>query len=91
MGLQIVAFQNSIQYMSRYRVVSSFKSVFDLVYVWYMFSIKNDKKLNATENIWSDFTYSGIHIMYKNWYMNWSTAFFVVPLVYSIPEATRNE
>ncbi len=44
------------------------------------------------ENVWSDFTYSGIRAVYKKiWFMNWYTAFFVIPLVCSIPEGMRNK
>ncbi len=52
--------------MSQYRVVSNFNSVNDLVYncymIWYTIMTKN---LTVTENVSLDFTYSGIHAVYK--------------------------
>ncbi len=71
----------------------NFILLYDLVYIWYMLSIQKwPKNLTMTENVWSDFTYFGICVVYKKiWYVNWYTAFFITPLLCSITEATRND
>ncbi len=52
---------------------------------------KLTKKLTMTENFWSEFSYCGIRAVFKNWYMNCYKSLSVIPSVWLIPEATRND
>ncbi len=82
-----------IQYM-RYELVYNiyFNSVYGLVYIWWMLGIQK------WPNMWpwlkkSHHTF--LILVYawhtKNWYMTGYKAFFIIPQVCSIPEATRND
>ncbi len=50
------------------------------------------QKMTVTKNVWSDFTYSGNCEVYKlKLVYGLLKGFFIIPLLCSIPDATRND
>ncbi len=67
--------------------VSNLNLVHDLV----MLCIQKWLNISTeTENVWSDFSYSGTCAVCENWYMA-CYVFFVLPLVCVIPDARRHD